>query len=928
MAATSLILTGIASIGVLACFAGDRAPVGAGPTAAQGDRAGDPRASSTDGVRGIVLRPDGSPAAGARVTLWSLRAAWPAPDRIELESAITGNDGAFRFRTAPGPCQHLDCEHPYFAGDDLGVRQEVTEHELRLRAGWRLVGIVQADGGRVVRGASVALEPQSGEARAPILGSVDDTGRFLVDNVPRGNWRLVARHPDWQPAVLTGIAVGASQMLALQLRTPSLSLGGRVEAGQPPRPVGGALVRAWPQGAGGGVPSEATTDADGRFVLRGLSRGALRVDVLHPNHSSSSRVVAVDGASAPVSIELGPRSRVRGQLRPAAPGVLASAGSLELVLRARSGELHATRVQPDGTFEFAQPVSAGVAVLAVHGATCSFARSGESAITVRIEEGADSQLQFDVVASSVVRGRILDGSGRPASGVKLHVRFGDQLTTRLRDAGSALLDRDLRRLGDQVTRVADAELEQLVAISGPDGTWVMRGLASGPLLVRTERPGYASHRFRVAVPRPGGELDAGDHALPPPCVLSGRVVRGDRGMAGAVLTATSGGTTATTVSAADGAYRFDDLPPGSYRVRARWANLAASASGVVAVEPGRAVEDVAVEFPAGRTVSGTVRSSDGRPVEGATVLVIGGLGVPVASDERGRFELELPREDCELRVFLGETSAETTVRLAADQAEADIRLAVAPTMVLRGTVRVLPTRRSPRGVLLRCEPFGRPAERFDRWVDLDAGQLRFPWFPAVPCRLEVWCEGFVPHVREVDLPEGGELDLGELLLEPGSSFACTVVDEDGKPVPDCLVFAGRDGDQSLFLPATRTDAQGNVVVGGISSASRTMVVAAPGYARFQFDLAIPRDIVRREPVVVRVQPGATIEVSGAGAAGSLVALLVGGRVVATADVGLDGTATFSNQSPGEYEAQLIDDIARSARFEVRRGQRIVRVDLN
>jgi hypothetical protein len=231
-------------------------------------------------------------------------------------------------------------------------------------------------------------------------------------------------------------------------------------------------------------------------------------------------------------------------------------------------------------------------------------------------------------------------------------------------------------------------------------------------------------------------------------------------------------------------------------------------------------------------------------------------------------------------------------------------------------------------VLLRCEPFGRPAERFDRWVDLDAGQLRFPWFPAVPCRLEVWCEGFVPHVREVDLPEGGELDLGELLLEPGSSFACTVVDEDGKPVPDCLVFAGRDGDQSLFLPATRTDAQGNVVVGGISSASRTIVVAAPGYARFQFDLAIPRDIVRREPVVVRVQPGATIEVSGAGAAGSLVALLVGGRVVATADVGLDGTATFSNQSPGEYEAQLIDDIARSARFEVRRGQRIVRVDLN
>lgn len=924
MAAPSLILHGIAALGLLAGWteacAAAPVPVVVAPQQ-------DPAVAPVDGVRGIVLRPDGTPAAGARVTLWSLRAAWPAPDRDELESAITGNDGAFRFRSLPGTCQHLSCEHPYFAGDDIEVRPEVAAHELRLRGGFRVVGLVQADGGRNVRGATVALEPQSGESQQPIVVGVDETGRFLVDNVPRGNWRLVARHPDWQPAVLPGAAVGASQLLVLQLRSPALELGGRVEAGQPPRPVDGAQVRAWPQGSSGGVPVQAVTDADGRFVLRGLARGPLRVDVMHPAHSTSSRVVAVDGAAAPVAIELGPRSRVRGQLRPASPGVLASAGNLELVLRSRSGELQSTVVFPDGTFEFAQPVSAGVATLVVHGATCSFARSGESSMTVRIEEGADSTLQMDVVSSSVVRGRILDGSGAPASGVKLYVRFGDQLTTRLRDAGSALLDRDLRRLGDQFTRVADVELEQLVAVSAADGTWAVRGLASGSLLVRTERPGYASHRFRVSVPRAGEGGDAGDQYLPPPCVLSGRVVRGDRGVAGAVLTASSGGASATTVSATDGSYRFEDLPPGTYRVRARWANIAASASAAVAVAPGKDAEDVTVEFPAGRTVPGTVRSNDGRPVEGATVVVVGGLGAPVISDEQGRFELELPNADCELRVFLGETSAETTVRLGATQAEADIRLAVAPTMLVRGTVRVLPTRRSPRGVLLRCEPFGRPAERIDRWVDLDAGQLRYPWFPAVPCRLEVWCEGFVPHVREVDLPDG-ELDLGEVLLEPGSSFACMVVDDAGKPVPDCLVFAGRDGDQSLYLPATRTDAQGRVVVSGISSASRTIVVAAPGHARFQFDLSIPRDIVRREPMVVRVQPGATIEVSGAGAAGSLVALLLGGRVVATADVGLDGIATFSNQPPGDYEAQLIDGIGRSARFEVRRGQRSIRVELN
>ena len=879
------------------------------------------------GVSGTVYRPDGTPAAGAKVTLWALREAWPSPERTEIESAFTGNDGAFRFRTAPGPCQHLSCEQPYFAGDDAAVRHGLRAHDLRLRTGWRVVGIVQAEGTRSLRDTVVALEPMVGEVQAPVEGAVDENGRFLVDNVPRGNWRLVARHPDLQPAVLTGVAVGSTPLLTLTMRGPALTLAGRVEAGQPPRPVGGARVRAWPQAAPNGLPATVLTDADGRFVLRGLARGPLRVEVQHEAHSTVSRVVAVDGTSPPIAVEMGPRSRVRGRLLPAVPGALATAGRLELVLRTRSGELHAATVQEDGVFEFAQPVSAGVASLAVHGGSCSFSRSGESSTTVRIEEGSDSDLQLEVVGSSVVRGRVLDGEGMPVAGVELYVRLGDQLTTRLRDAGSALLDRDLRRLGDQFTRTADADLEQLVGVTAEDGSFSIRGLPSGSLLVRTERPGLAAHRFRVTVPKAGEDVDLGDQVLPPPCVLTGRVVRGGRGLQGALLTATAIGSASTTVSAADGSFRFDDLAPGVYRIRARWTSMAAGSSGTVSVAPTKAAEGVLVEFPAGRTLLGTVRTTEGRPVEVATVLAVGETGASVTTDGEGRFALELPREECELRVFLSESAAEAKVRVALDQEQVDIRLAVEPTAVLRGTVRVLPSRRSPRGVLLRCEPFGRPSGRTDRWVDLDAGVMRSASLPAGPCRVEVWCEGFVPFVRDVELPAGEEFDLGELLLEPGASFACTVVDEEGKPVPECVVFVGRDGDQSFFIPVTRTDARGRAVVGGVSSASRTVVVAAPGHARLQLELSIPRDIVRRDPMVVQVQRGAVIEVIGAGAAGSLVVLLANGRVVATAEVGFDGTATFENQPPGEYQVQLLDDIGRAVRFEVLRGQRSTRVEL-
>lgn len=164
-------------------------------------------------------------------------------------------------------------------------------------------------------------------------------------------------------------------------------------------------------------------------------------------------------------------------------------------------------------------------------------------------------------------------------------------------------------------------------------------------------------------------------------------------VAGAVL---SVGDPATTVtSAADGAFTFDDVAPGSYdmRITVPSGYTVVSEPPAFTIDPTSeapvtgqdfVLELAAVPAPAG-TIAGTVRDTDGAPVAGAVINVVGdGVAVGTTSAPDGTFRISrLPLGDYEVTLtapdgFLVDGESTQTVRIDSPDTTLDLSFAVSP----------------------------------------------------------------------------------------------------------------------------------------------------------------------------------------------------------------------------------------------------------
>ncbi|MEO6593477.1 MAG: carboxypeptidase regulatory-like domain-containing protein [Planctomycetota bacterium] len=881
-------------------------------------------------VAGFVRLPDSRPAVGATVSLYRASTAWPEWRMVRIDQAITGAEGQFQFRCDPEQCLVLGFEHPDFAGGLEEVSLLRERLLLQLRPAFELYGVVYNDSGLPVSNARVAAESVLSDQRRAQAVTTASNGRYRFTNLAAGPVRLVARHQSWQPAAIPVVVVGDQVRVDLRFERPTMApLRGRITSAMSQQPIAGALVEILPSNSQLGLvdPIAAITGDDGTFLLSGLSRGNMRVIVRQAEHGAVIRTEAIGAISSELAFEMPPRSVVAGQIVFVA-GEPPFRGGNVLRIRDIAGQVDFATIAADGQFRFAAPLSPGAAKLQVLDNAFAFQRTLGAEISFRIEETPETVLELTAVQPTVVRGRLVDEAGAGlAGGVVMQTKV---FAENARSIGDAAAQFDLGAIGNQVLQLFGVDRDEILAVSAADGSFEIRGQQPGLLLARIELAGYGSPWFRVVVPSMGHTASHGDVVLPRGCRIQGRVLRGDRGLAGSSVTAVGNDSQAMVVTAADGSFSVDNLLPGDYRVRARLPSQPlGSGDKLVSVQANRRAGDVILRLEAGRTVRGSVVGSDGQPVAGALVAVRGALGQTTMTDGSGDFLLELPDRAIDLQVWLGDRSRQSIVPVLVGQERVSIRLDTPPTCTLLATVTGLPSKKRLSGALLRVTLLdeGSDAAPKARWVEMQNGEMRWPLCPVGRVRLQIWSEGYVPFVADRDLAAGDGHNLGDVLLEPGGRLQGFVKDEKGAPIANAFVFLGEETDLDLFEPGLRTAADGSFRLSGVSSRSSRLVARAVGFAACGQDLQLPHDVLSGAPVQVQLERGAVIEVTvaGQGAEGGLVQLRRQGRLLASTELDERGRAWFPNRSAGSYTVQIFGSDLPPQSVAVDPGVPIVRV---
>jgi hypothetical protein len=883
-------------------------------------------------ISGIVRLPSGQPAAGATVVAYHALSAWPEWRRERIDQATTLADGSFQFRVDERMLMLLEFTHTAWAGGIEEVALPRQHVELQLQRGFDLVGVVTNDLNSPLANARVAVESVLADQRRATVVTTAANGRYRIPNLPAGPVRLVARHPLWQPATVPVVVVGATNRVDLSFDRPALPpVRGKVQNAIGQAPIAGATIDLLPSNGKLGLvdPVSAVTDENGLFELSGLARGTVQALVRHPGHGTVVRTIAIGGSSAELVFELPPRRAVRAQLTMNGQSQPDWAGLL-VGITDTAGEIGYAAVDESGIVEFPDKFSPGWATLALVRGEFAFQRSQAAVLKMRLEEGDQSTLDLPLVPATLVRGKVTDEQGRPLAGVT--VQQTKMLVESARWIGDAAVALDVGAFGSQVAQLVGFERDSLLAVTDEEGSFTISGQKPGPLLTRFDLPGRGGRWLRVKVPE--GEQP---EVLEPVVMMRGgrivgRVLRGTTPLAGAAVTILGGESQTMVMSRNDGSFVVDDLQAGEYRVRARLPSMpTASAEQVVQVIVDEAPPNVRLTLPAGRTVRGIVNGSDGQPVPSALVTVSDAVGQPTVTDPSGRFVIELPERAIQLQVSLADRSRRSLVAVPRSMQDVEIKLDTPPLCTLTAQVYGLPDRKRPPGALLRLANLegGIETSIRTRWVEMSGGELTWPLCPVGRVSVEIRCEGFAPWIVERDFIANEEQSLGEVWLEPGTHLRGRVVDAAGAPVANASVLLGDEADLDLFEPSVRSAADGSFTIGGVTTRSNSLVVHAAGFAAETELLQLPQDILSGQPLVVRLQPGATIAVEAGGdarrlRAGGLVQLRRSGRVLAIAEVNEEGVAEFHNRSPGLYTVQLYgaDDVGQAVRVESS-GQRVL-----
>ena len=577
------------------------------------------RLAAGESVAGHVTWPDGSPAAGARVTLTE-------PSRPGLLSGgtdrrdhqqTTSSDGRFRFgglgpgpfvvraRAAPvGAGLGAAAEGPTGVGDWNAERRDVHPSEqlaLALRAPLAISGRVVDEN---LQGLA-AYDLRVAELRGPGAGEgsfepehhrvTRPDGVFHLSGLAPGSWLLSAHAEGHAGPAVRRVELPA-EVGPLLFELPRAARVQGTVIGPGGSPLAGAEVdfdvldgpRPWHVRA-------ATTDETGSFALAGLPPGAVVLEARGRGHAPAypQRVDLTAGEQrAGLVLELRPAGRLTGEVY--RPDGTPDTGRDVFVVASVDSLGESTRTDVRGRFEVGG-LAAGEHLLVLHRDPTDGLPPLPPA-PVHIVAGETVHVVLGVAAGRevVLRGSVTSG-GLPVPGASLRAHRAGASVAAAPRSGSTAED------GSFALVLEDAGAHLLVVASR----------AHGAAEFELEIPRASEHR--VALTLPTGRL-VGTVRDPAGAPVAGASVAwtSDDGRAPHAPDARVASTDA------EGRFELGGLAPGGYTLRAHDPVLG------YALAPGLAVGDggeVRVELELGRggSLVGTVRDELGRPVAGAAV---------------------------------------------------------------------------------------------------------------------------------------------------------------------------------------------------------------------------------------------------------------------------------------------------------------------
>ncbi|MFK7740865.1 MAG: carboxypeptidase regulatory-like domain-containing protein [Planctomycetota bacterium] len=684
------------------------------------------RASPGGRLRGIVLGADGGPVAGADVSVRPGLNAFlgQITDRqYRWLNTVADKNGRFDIPGVPaGQGYTVSASGESIALEEVhGVAVatgQVTTLTVQGHRGALVAGTVYGVDGEPFAGASVAMIYLdisrvlfSADGRTEPLVT-DEQGRFRIEHVGSGRVAFVAAGEGLAPSNIVDLAVvddGIYDDLELQLGDGA-AVAGRVVDDQD-NPVVGAVVAVRPFERPNDPQFlkmmlkirrvETTTDADGRFVAKGLTGDRLRIEASKAGYTTAivsgveltdpdivvrvQRGVTIRGRVVLGSDDPQPVTRFRIETRTREVpkdkegNVIAIAiGASEPRGQRRRGgppwrrnRGKRTRQLPEGMRS--EDRSMGGSWRELQSDDGTFELTGIPPGRVRLRLRADGFLPpenqtFDFEPGSVnedivfvcgagvpVSGRVVDASGAPVSDAQVtaYKKKGEGESERGRGPFNFKIDQeDFDFLA--------LSTNQRAALTRSDGSFTVPALASGEYRFTARHPDMAkasATKVMIAenTPPPLVEIviDAGG-------AVEGSVTGlGMRPLADALMVAFSlqAGSMRSGTTDARGYYRIDGLPPGQYAVVKSRLDERADNIGLelmsnmrlktVTVRRGKTARlDVHDEGEEGVRVFGTVREN-GEPVPRALITLLGsdrqgllGMGVRAnAADLEGRYQL-------------------------------------------------------------------------------------------------------------------------------------------------------------------------------------------------------------------------------------------------------------------------------------------------